>query len=594
MRRIFISIYILISISLFAEIDSTVYQRNLEQFGKYMALSTDEEFQLDERKSFALKASHIADEIKNPIMYLNAQNRYGYILAQEGHYSKAFEVFKKVNHISDSLGYSSLEDWRRKAYFLNVEGILYKELGIYDKSLNAYFQSLSICDSVDWKTGQATALNNISNLYFIQGNSKQAIELQMKSLQIAQMAKDLSKIYDAYFNLMVMYADNPPLDSAYHYANKSKEILPQLKSQYQDCFFYMEFASLHLKNRENIQAKSYYQKALDISKVNKFTELQLQANMGLGIIAKKASLFEESETYLLAALILSDSIVIPKLKVDVMFELSGLYEQKKNINAAFIYLKQAQILEDSINNSWKSIQQSEIHQIYQLQWQEQENKLLEKNLSISQLKLYQRNFMLLGTIVTLMILIWLLSTFIRKRRLEKKMNQQVQEQNITIQEQEKLIHEQSEEQLKLELNAKTRQLATYSLSSIKHVQATEEIITKISQLIYNQPVKPGTKKELEQVIQQMKRDLMKSDWEEFKTYYEQVHPSFYENLIAKHPDLSANEEKLCAFISLGLSTKDIASLTFRQLRSVESARLRLRKKLGIEVSDNLFDYLKQF
>lgn len=594
MRRILISIGILLSSFLYGQEDSLVAQRNREQFEKYMSLSYDEQFQLEERKGFTEKSIQMAKLLNDPIKTINARTRYVYILSQEGQYSKAFEVFEKVNEISDSIGYQSTDDWRRKAFFLNVEGILYKELGIYDKSLNAYFASLSISDSLDWKTGQATALNNISNLYYLQGNNKQAIQLQKKSLEIAHQANDLSKIYDACFNLMVMYADVLPIDSAFHYAQKTKEIVPQLKSQYQDCFFYMEYANLFLKVEDLEKAKSYYLKTLDIAHENHFTELQLNANKGLGIIAKNENRLEEAEQYLNQAFILSDSILIPKLKVDVMFELSKFYEKKKDTKQAFNYLKQAHALQDSINNSWKSIQQSEMHQIYQLQWQEQENKLLEKNLSIAKLQLYQRNFMLLGTFIILLILIWLLSALYRKRKIEKRMSQQMQKQSQTIQEQEKLIHKQSEEQLKLDLNAKSRQLATYSLSTIKHVQATEEIITKISQLIYNQPVKAATKKELEQVIQQMKRNLMKSDWEEFKTYYEQVHPSFYENLIAKHPDLSANEEKLCAFISLGLSTKDIAALTFRQLRSVESARLRLRKKLGIDVSDSLFDYIKQF
>lgn len=210
------------------------------------------------------------------------------------------------------------------------------------------------------------------------------------------------------------------------------------------------------------------------------------------------------------------------------------------------------------------------------------------------MKIERRNTVILGVILLLIASIWILSVVYRKRKFEKKMIEEVQTRNQTIHLQEKLILEQKEEHLKAELSHKTRQLATYSLSSIKHVMATEEIITKISQLIYNEPIKASTKRELEKVIHQMKRDLIKSDWEEFKTYYQQVHPSFYENLLGRHPDLSANDEKLCAFISLGLSTKDIASLTFRQVRSVESARLRLRRKLGLNQNDSIFDYLKAF
>lgn len=52
--------------------------------------------------------------------------------------------------------------------------------------------------------------------------------------------------------------------------------------------------------------------------------------------------------------------------------------------------------------------------------------------------------------------------------------------------------------------------------------------------------------------------------------------------------------RLCAFIRLGLSTKSIADITFREVRSVESARNRLRKKFGLQQQDSLVTFLHQF
>ncbi len=80
---------------------------------------------------------------------------------------------------------------------------------------------------------------------------------------------------------------------------------------------------------------------------------------------------------------------------------------------------------------------------------------------------------------------------------------------------------------------------------------------------------------------------------EFKYYFEQVHPSFYKNIEEKCPDLTIKEKRLCAFLRLGLSTKDIASITFTEVRSVESARNRLRKKLDIASDESLIEFLSQ-
>ena len=55
--------------------------------------------------------------------------------------------------------------------------------------------------------------------------------------------------------------------------------------------------------------------------------------------------------------------------------------------------------------------------------------------------------------------------------------------------------------------------------------------------------------------------------------------------------MSPNELKLCAYLRMNLSTKEIAQLMNITVRGVEISRYRLRKKLQMEKSDNLFDFL---
>ena len=70
-------------------------------------------------------------------------------------------------------------------------------------------------------------------------------------------------------------------------------------------------------------------------------------------------------------------------------------------------------------------------------------------------------------------------------------------------------------------------------------------------------------------------------WEEFETRYQQVHEGFYEKIRERFPDLSPTEEKLCALLRLGMSSKEIAELSQQSVKSVEVARSRLRKKLNL-------------
>ena len=58
------------------------------------------------------------------------------------------------------------------------------------------------------------------------------------------------------------------------------------------------------------------------------------------------------------------------------------------------------------------------------------------------------------------------------------------------------------------------------------------------------------------------------------------------------PDLSPSEQRLCAFLRLNMSTKEISELTGQRISSLETARYRLRKKLGITNSHiNLITFL---
>ncbi len=71
-----------------------------------------------------------------------------------------------------------------------------------------------------------------------------------------------------------------------------------------------------------------------------------------------------------------------------------------------------------------------------------------------------------------------------------------------------------------------------------------------------------------------------------------MHPNFYRSLEQQYPDLTARDKRLCGLLYLGLSSREIASITYRELRSVESARNRLRKKLNLDLTTDLTEFLQ--
>jgi DNA-binding CsgD family transcriptional regulator len=101
--------------------------------------------------------------------------------------------------------------------------------------------------------------------------------------------------------------------------------------------------------------------------------------------------------------------------------------------------------------------------------------------------------------------------------------------------------------------------------------------------------------ELNKLITELKASYSDKSWAEFELRFKQIHGNFYEKLIEKYPNLTMNERRLSAFLKLQMTTKEIAGLTGQSPRSIELARTRLRKKLGLTNSEhNLYDFFLGF
>ncbi len=83
------------------------------------------------------------------------------------------------------------------------------------------------------------------------------------------------------------------------------------------------------------------------------------------------------------------------------------------------------------------------------------------------------------------------------------------------------------------------------------------------------------------------------DWDTVVQQLENLHPGFLNRLKVKHPNLTSKEKKLCSYLRLGLSSKEIAGLQNIQAKSIEVSRGRLRKKLKLNSEIRLKDYLQK-
>ena len=147
------------------------------------------------------------------------------------------------------------------------------------------------------------------------------------------------------------------------------------------------------------------------------------------------------------------------------------------------------------------------------------------------------------------------------------------------------------ENLEAEINFKNSELA----SSTMHLVKKGELLTKINEElthVMRSLENPSAINEIKKVIKSVSDDdKIDQEWEAFAKHFDKVHSDFVVNLKAKHSNLTANEVKLCIYLRMNLTSKEIAQLINISVRGVEISRYRLRRKLNIKPDTSLFDHL---
>ena len=140
------------------------------------------------------------------------------------------------------------------------------------------------------------------------------------------------------------------------------------------------------------------------------------------------------------------------------------------------------------------------------------------------------------------------------------------------------------EQLQVEFKNKSKELAASTMSMIRK----NELLTTIKNELNSIPDKSLVKPVINIIDKSLKQN---HDWELFQEAFNNADSGFLKKINKIHPSLTPNDLKLCAYLRLNLSSKEIAPLLNISSRSVEIKRYRLRKKLDLSHKDNLVNYI---
>lgn len=156
----------------------------------------------------------------------------------------------------------------------------------------------------------------------------------------------------------------------------------------------------------------------------------------------------------------------------------------------------------------------------------------------------------------------------------------------------KEFEDRTRQRLQSELGVKDRELVSFLLQ----LSQKNEMISKVANQL--KTLKKGaTDKNINQLLQLL--ELLEVNvatppgWSMIESQLEKIHPGFFNRLQSKHPTISVKDKKLCAYLRIGLSSKEISGLQNISPKSVEIARVRMKKKLKLADKTRIVSYLSQ-
>lgn len=204
-------------------------------------------------------------------------------------------------------------------------------------------------------------------------------------------------------------------------------------------------------------------------------------------------------------------------------------------------------------------------------------------------------WILYGLILAVLI-VFVRMQFVKRLKLHK---QRIEQEEIERSRQDRLRAEQEvirlrNEKLQAEVDFKNIQLADFTMSVIKR----NEQLIRIRDEFMRQTGEKGSvysKAFQEKIIRLFDKQLSsEDDWQTFETHFDQAHQDFINRLKDAYPHLTQSDLKLCAYLRLNISSKEIAHLLNISLRGVEVRRYRLRKRLNLNTEENLYEFLLKF
>lgn len=393
-------------------------------------------------------------------------------------------------------------------------------------ALEYYNKTATYFKNNDYLRQYTSSLILMASLYNTTKTIDKGIEAIDKAIEIAQSLEDYSRLGNALNTKSNLYHTKGDHKKAMELINESLLITTSYKDLYNTSENYKDKADIFLSLKDYNNAVVFAKKALQLAQTLNLIEVEMKAQN-----------------------ILSKSYEV-------------LYNYKDAITAYKSYQSKSAVL----YNSKKSQQMEELKTIYETEKKEKEIALKAAEIEVLKQKeaIAKNRQIFLGIIIFSIVL--LASALFYGLRQKMKRNKV------------------EREKLDASLQFKEKELTTHAL----HLAHKNEVLLDLKSQL--KELKSGTdnSKSFQKVINAINLDINNdNNWEQFRTYFEDVHKDFNSKVKRTFPEVTSNDLRLMSLLKMNLSSKEIANILNISTEGVKKARYRLRKKLSLSTEESL-------
>jgi tetratricopeptide (TPR) repeat protein/DNA-binding CsgD family transcriptional regulator len=530
------------------------------------------------------KSLQAFEELGNKMETGNLHNLYGLLYTDMGKYSLSESSYREAGKI-----FREINDVEGIALVQGNLGIIYYEQGRLDEALENYLSALPYHERVNDSFGLSNVYTNIGLIYAKQKNFRKALANHHYSLEIDRRTKDLPGQGKCLTNIGVSYYDMGDMDSSLIYHKQAQDIFRQVGDDRGLSHSLINIGEIEFQWKKYGDAYHTFKQSLALkNKIGDNTGKTIVL-MNLGRLFMEQELYSEALPSLEQAKETADLTGSMKYQAEAAYFLSAVYEHLLQPAKALQYFKEFSTKNDSMKRKDATDKLLSLQVAFETSKKEQEIVLLQQEALLENNK---KVAYASGSVLLLLLGVVVVSRQRLNHKKEKKLAEIELEKNAIKQKAIEL--ELSNLEIRLEYNQKA--LHTYTRKLIEKNELFEQLKKQMEEQPPEQ-MDPASEPESEEVragkIGRLtgSRIVTEDDWEEFKKLYTNVYPEFFVRIKELYPSITQAEIRLAALIKLRLDSREIASMTGISADSVKKARQRLRKKMELQVNDDLDQHI---